>query len=455
MSLFNLDTQLHTVCTGIESSAQCNATGVTPILHIPFSLATPAKREPVALKVQLHAGNTNVLPEQNGVGEEFNVSSTNIMDLSGIKLKINPNPDNAFKVISDTPNEDAELMAITNNTCSVQPAPEKKKRAYKPRVKKDAQPSVTAAPSGDGVLVASFDGENPAAAHMQLLDSVHDFSINETLFKPEELELNPVTDVFIKNSRVKNDELVKYYILKYKICDYNCSGKFCPMKAGIWRRRPAYLILNRKNNKATDLTIPNISLICPNCYVQDKGTELFNKFKNQSESKCVGCGYPVKKGYELCYVCTEKVRKVSVLSSANDMAELTLRTSVTMPNIKQQQHAEPTFGLASFSTDIDKEMQELGIKFANANVTSVTTSSTNGDSRTMALPVMVDVDAELAKYKNILDSDMGGQTKTKRKTNIPSGDVHYTKHKPVNTNIINSALNTNVTQDLLDQLADI
>lgn len=372
---------------------------------------------------------------------------TNIMDLSGIKLN------NTFNSISDALTEDAELTAIAN---SVQQEPVKKKRTYKPRVKKDAQPSVTAAPSNDGVLVASFDGENPADAHMQLLDSVHDFSINETLFKPEELELNPVTDVFIKNSRIKSDELVKYYILKYKICDYNCSGKFCPMKAGIWRRRPAYLILNRKNNKATDLTIPNISLICPNCYVQDKGTELFNKFKSQSESKCVGCGYPVKKGYELCYVCTEKVRKVSVLSSANDMAELTLRTSVTVPNVKLQP-AEPTFGMASFSTDIDKEMQDLGIKFANVNVTGITTSSTKASAREMALPVMMDVDAELAKYKNILDSelDIGGPSKTKRKTHVPSSDVHYTKHKPVNSIVINSALNTTVTQCLLDQLADI
>ena len=33
-----------TVCTGIESSAQCNATGVTPILRLPFSLASPVKK---------------------------------------------------------------------------------------------------------------------------------------------------------------------------------------------------------------------------------------------------------------------------------------------------------------------------------------------------------------------------------------------------------------------------
>lgn len=367
-------------------------------------------------------------------GVTQNISVGGIMDLSGIKLN------NTFKSISD----DSELTAIAN---AVNAEPTKKKKTYKPRVKKEPQTTVTTAANDNTILVASFDGENPTEA----LDSVHDFSINESLFKPEELELNPVTDVFIKNSRIKNDDLVKYYILKYKICDYNCSGKFCPMKSGIWRRRPAYLILNRKNNKTTDLTIPNISLICPNCYVQDKGVEIFNKFKNQSESKCVGCGYPVKKGYELCYVCTEKVRKVSVLSSANDMAELTLRTSTIVPTIKPE---EPKFGLASFSTDIDKEMQDLGIKFANA---SNSYNTINENTLTTTLPVMIDVDAELAKYKTILDSDLdiSGPSKTKRKTQVPSGDVHYTKHKPVNTGIINSALNTTITQGLLDQLADI
>ncbi len=368
------------------------------------------------------------------------------LDLSGIKVNraIISSTNNFIPV---TESDEGELTTIVNTGSLSQSEPVKKKRNYKPRANKATQPIVTTAPSNNGVLIASFDGENPTDAHTQLLDSVHDFSINESLFKHEELELNPVTDVFIKNSRIKNDELVKFYILKYKICDYNCSGKFCPMKSGIWRRRPAYLILNRKNNKATDLTIPNISLICPNCYVQDKGAELFNKFKNQSESKCIGCGYPVKKGYELCYVCTEKVRKISVLSSANDMAELTLRTSATMPTIKQAA-PDPAFGIASFSTDIDKEMQDLGIKFANTS---------NSYNTSNAGPVMIDVDAELAKYKTILDSepDIGAPGKHKRKTHVPSGEVHYTKHKAVNSIIANSELNTTVTQGLLDQLANI
>lgn len=365
-----------------------------------------------------------------------------IMDLSGIKLN------NTFTPVI-TESDDAELAAITNTTNSTPYESVKKKRTYKPRVKKDAPPSVAALPGSDGVLVASFGGENPTDTSTQLQDSVHDFSINESLFKLEELELNPVTDVFIKNSRLKNDELVKYYIIKYKICDYNCSGNQCPMKQGIWRRRPAYLILNRKNNKACDLTIPNISLICPNCYVQDKGTELFNKFRNQCESKCVGCGYPVKKGYELCYVCTEKVKKVSVLSTADDMAELTLRTSAVQP-IKAKAEPIPVFGLSTFSTDIDKEMQALGIKFAASNI-----SPTVKHDSLQQQHVMNDVDAELAKYKDILDSDMSGQVKPKRKTQVPSGEVHYTKHKAVSTLIANSALNTTITQELLDQLADI
>ena len=38
----------------------------------------------------------------------------------------------------------------------------------------------------------------------------------------------------------------------------------------------------------------------------------------------------------------------------------------------------------------------------NVNVTGITTSSTKASAREMALPVMMDVDAELAKYKNIL-----------------------------------------------------
>jgi hypothetical protein len=339
--------------------------------------------------------------------------------------------------------DDDELCAIED---SITPPvvenvePPKKKRTYKPRAKKE-NTGVTVTQNKDGILVASLDGEDPLATQEE---SVYDFAINEAMFKPEELELNPVTDVFIKNSKVKNDDLVKYYIIKYKICDYNCSGKYCPMKSGIWRRRPAYLILNRKNNKQFDLTIPNISLICPNCYVQDKGTELFNKQKNKIESKCVGCGYPVKKGYELCFVCTNKMSKISVLATVDDLAELTVRSSVQAQlksNVAIKENTA-TIGMSSFIHDIDNEINSLGIKFSNVA------------TETNMLPITFDMSAELEKYKDILDSELESGINPVRRQQMPSGVVHYTKHKKV-TSVENSALNTTITPDLLNQLADI
>ena len=57
MSLFNLDTQLHTVCTGIESLAQCNATASTSILRPFCSLFTqgfsPERKREVGLKLNV------------------------------------------------------------------------------------------------------------------------------------------------------------------------------------------------------------------------------------------------------------------------------------------------------------------------------------------------------------------------------------------------------------------
>ena len=98
--LYKTSNKVYTVCTGLQS--QCNATGVTQILRLPFSLATPAKREPVALKVQRHAGNTNVLPEQNGVGLEFSVSGTfTNVEQDPYKAMYNLNKGSQFAPIED------------------------------------------------------------------------------------------------------------------------------------------------------------------------------------------------------------------------------------------------------------------------------------------------------------------------------------------------------------------
>ena len=298
--------------------------------------------------------------------------------------------------------------------------------------------------------------------------SIHDFKIKESLFTPAELALNPLTDVFVKGSKLTNEELVKYYIIKYRILEYKCSSKNCPMKGAIWRRRPAYLILSRKNNRQNDLSITNLSLICPNCFVQDKGCELFNNFRNKNAKNCISCAYPVKDGYELCYVCTEKMKKISALNSNDDYAELTVRTiqnpGLEMPynDINTYTHMSNKANEYVPSTratlaDIDKEFAELGVGFSLSSSKSYSNPAVNNG-------IGIDIDAELAKYKDAIETDIdsitadGSTSNTKNKTfkSTPSSQIHYTKHKAGQSATNDqSKLNLSVTQELLDALADI
>lgn len=360
--------------------------------------------------------------------------------------------------ITTTPIFDLSNITFTpiEQTINITPAPPAKKKP----AKSSNTAKLTVNPNGQ--LVASNIYGPPEELitpdPSEGVYAIHDFEIKESQFTQEELALKPLEDVFTKNSKIKNDELVKFFIIKYKIMEYRCAGRNCPMKGAIWRRRPAYLILNRKNNRQNDLTTTNLSLICPNCYVQDKGAELFNNFKSRSESKCIGCGYPVKKGFELCYVCSEKMRKVSAVSSVEDYAELAIRTdqpiqnSIADPKPNYTASATPaTTDTISFSTqDFDKEIAALGIGFGNNTVTP-------------AMP-SIDLDAELAKYKAAIETDLDNvgsgnlPANTKKSKPLPSGVIHYTKHKagqPSGGTNNQSKLNLAVTQELLDALADI
>ena len=95
------------------------------IYHLPFSLAAPAKREPVALKVQRHAGNTHVLPEQKGVGLEFSVSG--IANKGEIEKEETEhakplNKESVFKYDCRKLNIHNIIYAITENTTKILPA---------------------------------------------------------------------------------------------------------------------------------------------------------------------------------------------------------------------------------------------------------------------------------------------------------------------------------------------
>ena len=51
--------------------------------------------------------------------------------------------------------------------------------------------------------------------------------------------------------------------------------------------------------------------MCPNCYCQDKGVELFNVEKKNLEKGCINCGYKIDKKYNeiLSNAATESVTK--------------------------------------------------------------------------------------------------------------------------------------------------
>ena len=391
-------------------------------------------------------------------------NGTNVVALGGDCLQ-SPCTSNRHPTVpqsSFTPiNLDNPELASINANVSKPPA---KKPARKKPSNTNPPPVLTQSTGNPAIMVANLGQEHDINAEPDP-GSIHDFEIKEDLFTPAELALNPLVDVFVKGSKITNDELVKYYIIKYRIMEYKCTSKSCPMKGAIWRRRPAYLILCRKNNRQNDLSITNLSLICPNCYVQDKGSELFNNFRTKNGKKCISCAYPVKDGFELCFVCTEKMKKIGALKSTDDYAELTVRTiqnpGLELPyaDINTYTHISNKANEYVPSTratlaDIDKEFAELGVGF------SLSSSSKSTGNPAVNNGIGIDIDAELAKYKEAIETDIdsitpGGSTSKKSKS-TPSSVIHYTKHRAGQTGSNSqSKLNLAVTQELLDALADI
>ena len=325
-----------------------------------------------------------------------------------------------------------------------------------PDINKPAEPVVTAKPvkkrqsKPKGPIITQPTANISVVQDDDDSHAIHDFTINEALFKPEELILNPVKDVFIKNSKITNDDLIKYYIIKYKILDYSCSSKNCPVKQNSWRRKPCYLILNRKNNTLTDLTTTNLTLICPNCYTQDKGADLFTEFKNKTESKCVSCSYPVKKGSTLCYVCDLKLKKMGSVTTVNDIAELTIRSSVGyVPSQKKKTSGVTTAVSDNGFLDIDKELD--AITGCSSDRDGSGGKLRCGSLATSSQTNKLSLDEELAKYKTILDIDL--ETKHAKTNKLPSSHVHYTKKQTGPTTA--TVQDVKITDELLDILDNI
>ena len=142
--------------------------------------------------------------------------------------------------------------------------------------------------------------------------------LTKECFTTEELAINPLTQIFIENSRVSNNELIKYQAVKAGILDYKCYGKGCPTKDGNWRRRLGFLILIRNNNRDNDLRMTNLSFLCPNCYCQEKGVMAFEKVKKEIVRTCTFCGTVLDTKYnsDKCGRCAWQIKN-QIQKSAN------------------------------------------------------------------------------------------------------------------------------------------
>ena len=123
--------------------------------------------------------------------------------------------------------------------------------------------------------------------------------------------------IFIKNSKFDDEVKIICLLLKHNyIPEYKCSVSKCRVRK-TWNGKPIQLFLFRKNKIDSDLTIDNLELRCPNCYLQEVGLNIFKKKKKESTKSCKICNYPMngfsffKQKEAICGLCSSKMSNIS------------------------------------------------------------------------------------------------------------------------------------------------
>jgi 5-methylcytosine-specific restriction endonuclease McrA len=152
--------------------------------------------------------------------------------------------------------------------------------------------------------------------------------------KTEELEASLIPDpdtienltkgldpakTLIKRSPIENDTILLCLLIKankLNIKDYKCSKSACKVKK-TWNDKQIQLLIHRKNGVESDLTPANLELLCPNCYMQAYGSELFKKQISKTAFMCKYCKFPLvnfsnsrKKG-GVCLSCEKRLISIS------------------------------------------------------------------------------------------------------------------------------------------------
>lgn len=253
------------------------------------------------------------------------------------------------------------------------------------------------------------------------LQQQHNFNVKKDIFTNDELNIKPET-IFIKHSKIKNDELIKYNIIKYNIIPYKCFYKNCPtIKTNMWRRKPLYLILFRKNNIQKDCRPINLQLICPNCYCLEYGAQSFEKIRKTISKKCYSCNYPIKSDIanttNYCYVCTKNIERIAKqynhLHTNNDKS------------IKDLQKLQSSY---------ENEVENLCLEHPELDLLSDLSIITNKNNNEN---VFEKYGFDETTYKRAMNSMISTES-TKKIQNKPKYNYKNNKHTNNNTNNINT-----------------
>lgn len=257
----------------------------------------------------------------NNYDLEIDISDCELSDIMIMPLI---SPSQTLSLITMAPTELTAAILSEPGAGITKPA----KAPRKPRISKNTKTAQSTelansanSPINNNNTISGSSSISKLSTPSKSVAAEQQFTIGLTreCFTEQELAINPLTQIFIENSRVSNNnELIKYQAVRAGILDYKCYGKGCPTKDGNWRRKLGFLILVRNNNRETDLRITNLSFLCPNCYCQEKGLQSFEKVKKEIIRTCTFCSAPLDGKYNSnkCGRCAWQI-KTQIQKSSN------------------------------------------------------------------------------------------------------------------------------------------
>lgn len=180
------------------------------------------------------------------------------------------------------------------------------------------------------------------------VDAKFEFNEQTIDFYTREANLN-IKDICVKKSQFRNDTVLLCLLFKANIfTEYRCNIKKCKT-AKTWLTKPIQLLINRKNGRMEDLTIQNLELICPNCFIVLYGIDLFQKTVNQTIYKCKICNFPlnkfsnIKKKQGYCLACESKIINSTYYSKQSEYINELKETIDNTSALKQDEFTKSNY----------------------------------------------------------------------------------------------------------------